>query len=932
MILNDVKMIIKPSKYAQNKSKILLLFPLIILFFIVLVPQTYAEINSSSCGIADFCINNTTGFDAGVLTNTTTITDRFNISNNTLELDFPYAEKDANLITYWRMEGNSTDITDNHNGTDSGSIVYSTSNGKFGQGADMTGTAGNTNILIGSHADLKPASGFTVSQWVRTTDFNDALNGGIAQGFIFGGPGAFSWLFELNGGNTVIIIRNTGATTGIASVPIVDNNWHLWTMTYAGDGNISLYKDGSLANNSSVAPPVDYTVTDLNFRIGARSNGLHGLEGDTDEIKYYDRALSRAQISTLYNNGDQYVSTGNWTSATQTITLGNQLKNTTIVHSDLTINNTIDRIEWLNASNGVVLATYETNITTGLNTTINESNLTSGTFDDVINNFKIRVFMVGNNTTTPIISEIFGNSELIPVIPNSILSKGFTTNTTNITIDGFVGITEHEFNTTSANTEIIVFLSLNIEKLNAGAPNIIGMRLLNNGTEIFNQSLGTLDATNEIRVAPISPFIFNEVETGPHTLTLEMNRTGLSGIRIKNIDFILTQFITNDLDLIDVEVVERDFGTPTTIFSPRQNHTFISTVIGESLTFFFFNLNTSSPTGADISLYQENNDTGTRSIGIIRNVDGIGEIGTVGFVHIDTTLTKQFNHTFFMKTTSGTSFLQDAQLHMSLRDNSSHRINFFNVTNSSTNLTNTISLGVGTHLLRTGNLTILNGDSVVVFAGMSLGTSSGAQTPTLFLNSSNLTQGECFTQKEITLDGNSDIGNILMFTQCINVSVGENIMFDLFLTVPTGETVVVHDEFMLGFDTTTFETFEQAIVIIVDTSIGILIKIWLLMAILGTCLLIMGILNLKVLNGHLMLMLLSNPILLLTSIYSFRIIKSGTLIIDTDTLEAIVVTQTFSFPWLGMLFFGLWCINLLIIIGAVFVPEEFNNDRDDNQQ
>ncbi len=53
---------------------------------------------------------------------------------------------DANLVAYWRMEGNSNDSKGSNNGTDS-NITYSNANGRFGQGAAFNGTT--SSILLG---------------------------------------------------------------------------------------------------------------------------------------------------------------------------------------------------------------------------------------------------------------------------------------------------------------------------------------------------------------------------------------------------------------------------------------------------------------------------------------------------------------------------------------------------------------------------------------------------------------------------------------------------------------------------------------------------------------------------------------------------------------------------------------------------------------
>jgi len=94
--------------------------------------------------------------------------------------------------------------------------------------------------------------------------------------------------------------------------------------------------------------------------------------------------------------------TGNWQSEVQTMTAGYKLTNMTI---NLTANSYeyLDKVEWLDSTD-VVLASNETDVTSsGLFTYVDT---VTSDLDAVNEDFKIKLYLVGNGTGTPTINEI----------------------------------------------------------------------------------------------------------------------------------------------------------------------------------------------------------------------------------------------------------------------------------------------------------------------------------------------------------------------------------------------------------------------------------------------------------------------------------------------------------------------------------------------
>ena len=89
-----------------------------------------------------------------------------------------------------------------------------------------------------------------------------------------------------------------GAQFGCAEGGAITSGWHLVTGTFDGT-TARLYVDTVLvASDTFTAPP----TTNLPLHIGEDySSGGYGWNGTIDEARLYNRALTAAEVSTIYN-------------------------------------------------------------------------------------------------------------------------------------------------------------------------------------------------------------------------------------------------------------------------------------------------------------------------------------------------------------------------------------------------------------------------------------------------------------------------------------------------------------------------------------------------------------------------------------------------------------------------------------------------------
>ena len=186
----------------------------------------------------------------------------------------------SSVATY-QLDGNANDLTGNYNGTWGGTEAYTT--GQFGQAAVFNGSS----RIIPATTPIPSSGAFTVSAWVKTSSSNSCF---ISFGDFWLKSEYLSGVFSLGDLNT-----SFQGTTDIS-----DGNWHHCVLTVDASNNIVLYVDGSSEDTGTS------TINRTNggsFAIGVArtSNPVYYWNGNIDQIRIYDKALSADNVNTLYN-------------------------------------------------------------------------------------------------------------------------------------------------------------------------------------------------------------------------------------------------------------------------------------------------------------------------------------------------------------------------------------------------------------------------------------------------------------------------------------------------------------------------------------------------------------------------------------------------------------------------------------------------------
>ena len=203
------------------------------------------------------------------------------------------------LIGYWNFDENS------------GTLAHDTSgNGYNGTVTGATWTTGKINSALSFNGsttgvvtlNIAISNSYSISTWVNPAVTTQGAYVRIAEtqynaGFYLGtNSSGTKYKFIVNNGSGAT--GSCGAAYGCAEGGTITSGWHLITATYDGT-TARLYVDTSQVAMETFNAPA---TSNLPLYIGRYygGNGL-GWNGSIDEVRLYNRALTTADISGIYN-------------------------------------------------------------------------------------------------------------------------------------------------------------------------------------------------------------------------------------------------------------------------------------------------------------------------------------------------------------------------------------------------------------------------------------------------------------------------------------------------------------------------------------------------------------------------------------------------------------------------------------------------------
>ena len=212
---------------------------------------------------------------------------------------------DPNLVGWWKFDGNAKDSSGNgNNGAKTGDPTYAA--GKIGHAISFDGVSDRIEVhaTFTGNPELFPAKAISVSAWVRTTVPRNALCSLIRHEFHFTplqtyGEDAQAAAFTNQNGSRALHV------TSFDWNKINDGMWHHCVVTY-NNGIHDVWIDGTKEVSKNIGPFPLWTGDDQPWVFGGKERGEGGGEyypGELDDVRIYNYALSKGEITTLYNEG-----------------------------------------------------------------------------------------------------------------------------------------------------------------------------------------------------------------------------------------------------------------------------------------------------------------------------------------------------------------------------------------------------------------------------------------------------------------------------------------------------------------------------------------------------------------------------------------------------------------------------------------------------
>ncbi|MDD2657323.1 MAG: LamG domain-containing protein [Candidatus Pacebacteria bacterium] len=211
------------------------------------------------------------------------------------------------LVGAWKFdEGAGTKANDSSGfrnaGTLSGSPLPLWTGGKLGRALSFNGT---TSYVDTGRQFVSGSDDFTIGAWVKSAGTQNGYAVPISQGHVSNLTG-FAFQVGYPSGNEMSFIYGDSAAwraVGFGYFPRTDYTWHFLSVTKSGN-TITTYRDGAFYATSSAYPLV---YGSINFSIGRDTfntdSNHRAWNGNIDDVRIYNRALSAAEVAALYRSG-----------------------------------------------------------------------------------------------------------------------------------------------------------------------------------------------------------------------------------------------------------------------------------------------------------------------------------------------------------------------------------------------------------------------------------------------------------------------------------------------------------------------------------------------------------------------------------------------------------------------------------------------------
>lgn len=209
------------------------------------------------------------------------------------------------LVLDLRMsEGTGTVVHDvsgygNDGAFGAGAAAPSWADGRTGFGKCLSFDGGDDYLRMADDTsfDFETTTDFSIFCWIKAGEAGTTEYLLVSD---YGAPGYWTlWIWSTN---VLRFTSSDGHDSCVGTVNICDGEWHHVGVVCDRDGDAQLYVDG-IADGAGQAMAGGDVTTNTWIRLGSNNNNALWYEGLVDEVRMYNRTLTRQEIRRLYEQG-----------------------------------------------------------------------------------------------------------------------------------------------------------------------------------------------------------------------------------------------------------------------------------------------------------------------------------------------------------------------------------------------------------------------------------------------------------------------------------------------------------------------------------------------------------------------------------------------------------------------------------------------------
>ncbi len=206
-------------------------------------------------------------------------------------------------LAHWMLDETSgtvaRDSRGEHHGDVLGGAVWSL--GQVIGAVDFDGHDDYINIL--NHSDFQVTRALTITAWVRPESFGSGSNVNVVLRKGEGNPN--NWQFAVKDGKATLFLDTYDDYGVMGNTTLPLNTWSHIAGTWDGS-TVRIYLNGQPDNGNGVSHTATLGTDTRPLFIGGRSGaaGYDRFDGKIDDVRFYNYAVSAAELRVLYREGE----------------------------------------------------------------------------------------------------------------------------------------------------------------------------------------------------------------------------------------------------------------------------------------------------------------------------------------------------------------------------------------------------------------------------------------------------------------------------------------------------------------------------------------------------------------------------------------------------------------------------------------------------